>query len=217
MGIPGAQYVNQGLTVLHSSAALRSALGIKTLDVEHLLHVLQRAHAQQKLPQLGMQWCAQMLACIFEMLAAKEPSMRSMRAQDYSPTSAVQTVLKQLASLPVFPLTSGSWIAVGTDPGKPLFNAIALPASTAKSSPEAQRGTPNEGIQKLHTALKKCQLKVQDMQLHIVAEDFVSGAGSTAASLSKLMQVQGFLAVRKLDMDILIARTMQSATEHSIQ
>ena len=210
-GIAGAKYVNPGLTALHSSAALRSALGIKTLDVEHLLHVLQSAHAQNKLPQLGLQWCAQMLACIFDMLAAKDSSLRSIRAQDYTPSAAVQSVLQQLAILPVFPLTSGSWAAAGSDPARPLFNAItAAPGSLGKPGFTAATGAPgfvassqaagsnkaNLGVQQLHDALKNCQLNIQDMQLQVVAEGFVLGAGSSAASLSKLMQVKPMPSLR---------------------
>ena len=167
-----------------------------------------------------------MLACIFDMLAAKDSSLRSIRAQDYTPSAAVQSVLQQLAILPVFPLTSGSWAAAGSDPARPLFNAItAAPGSLGKPGFTAATGAPgpdpkplfsgttgapgfvassqaagsnkaNLGVQQLHDALKNCQLNIQDMQLQVVAEGFVLGAGSSAASLSKLMQVKPMPSLR---------------------
>ncbi len=198
MGITGTKYIDPGLTVLHSSSALRSALGIKTLDVEHLLYVLHSAHAQGMFVTLGVAWCAQMLACVFDMLAAKEPHLHSMRAQDLAHSTAGQAVYHQLAGLPMFLLTSGTWVAPGTDPDMSLFTAMAVsptPASISSGTksgeaPESpgQTQQAEEGLA-LQDALERCQLTIHDMPLRIIATDFLAAAGEGAGSLSKMLQV----------------------------
>lgn len=112
-GIPSVNYVHPAMAALHSSSALRSALGIKLLDTDHLLHLLQTASAQGMFARLGAQWVANMLACIFDMLADKEPHIRSLRAQDITLSSAAQALLQQLKLLPMFPTSTDQWIAAG--------------------------------------------------------------------------------------------------------
>ena len=53
LGIPSVNYVHPALPVLYTSDSLRSALGIKLLDTDHLLHLLQMAATQSMLPKLG--------------------------------------------------------------------------------------------------------------------------------------------------------------------
>ena len=116
-GIPSANYVHPALTALHTNNSLRSALGIKLLDTDHLLSLLQTAALQGMLPSLGSHWVASMLACIFDMLASKEPHMRSLKAQDITLSTAAQDLLQQLKMLPMLLTSTGKWVAAGA----PLF------------------------------------------------------------------------------------------------
>ena len=194
-GVAGAKYVHPDLTVLHKSSALQSALGIRTLDVDHLLQVLNSAHAQSMLPALGMQWCAHMLACIFDMLTAKEPQLRSLRIQDMSHSTSVQSVCQQLRSLPVFPLSSGVWAALGNDPDQPLFQAKEGAACMAESTNSRVCTTPDDQTQSsdtghaLESALNRCGLTVAEMQLRVLAADFYVPE-EASGSLSKMLQVR---------------------------
>lgn len=193
-GVAGAKYVHQHLTVLLDSSALQSALGIKTLDVGRLLQVMHSAHAQGMLAALGMQWCAQMLACIFDMLAAQEPQLQSLCIQDMTQSSYVQSVCQQLRSLPIFPLGSGAWTAFGSDPDQPLFQAGSSLSRTAGfdatlSSESADQAQHKDAGQQLGAALDTCGLRVADMQLRMLAADFVLPDDNGASSLSKMLQV----------------------------
>lgn len=194
-GVAGAKYIHPDLTVLHKSSALQSALGIKTLDMDHLLQVLHSAHAQGMLPALGVQWCAQMLACIFDMLTAKEPQLRSLRIQDMCHSASVQSVCQQLRSLPVFPLSLGVWAALGNDPDQPLFQAKQSAASMAESTDTAMSTERNDQTQRpdtvheLETALDRCGLRIAEMQLRVLAADFCVPE-EASGSLSKMLQVR---------------------------
>ena len=54
-----------------------------------------------------------MLACIFDMLATKEPHIRSLRAQDIKFSPAAQSLIQELTAVPMFPVTPGTWVAAG--------------------------------------------------------------------------------------------------------
>ena len=185
----GARYIHPGLTALHISPALQAALGIKTLDIDHLLQLLHSAHAQSMLAGLGGQWCAAMLACIFDILAGKHPQLHSMQAQDARHSAAMQSVCNQLTSLPLFPLTTGAWAAVGRDPDQPLFRAAADQPVGEDNADPAKGGEQTQHVstcQSLEGALKTCHLTLQDMQMQVVAADFVQEDAS--GSLSKMLQ-----------------------------
>lgn len=191
IGVLGAKYIHPDLTVLHKSSALQSALGIKNLDLDHLLQVLHSAHAQGMIPALGAQWCAQMLACIFDMLAAKEPQLRSLRLQDMTHSASLQSVCQQLKSLPLFLLSSGAW----THADQPLFQANSSlagmgqstnTATSAQSDDQAQR---QDSGHELADALDRCGLRVLDMQLCVLAEDLCV-PGEASGSLSKMLQAR---------------------------
>lgn len=192
-GVAGAKYVHQDLTVLLDSSALQSALGIKTLDVARLLQVMHSAHAQGMLAALGMHWCAQMLACIFDMLAAQEPQLQSLCIQDRTQSPYVQFVCQQLRSLPIFPLGSGAWTAFESDPDQPLFQAG--PRSSRAEGFDATLATESadqaqyKGAgQPLGAALDTCGLRVADMHLRMLAADFVLPDDNGASSLSQMLQ-----------------------------
>lgn len=113
LGIPSVNYVHPALTALHCTSALRLHLGIKLLDTDHLLGLLKTAAQQGMLPELGPHWCSRMLACIFDMLATKEPHIRSLRAQDIKLSPAAQSLIQDLTAVPMFPVTPGKWVAAG--------------------------------------------------------------------------------------------------------
>ena len=193
-GVAGAKYIRPDLTVLHRSSALQLALGIKTLDVDHFLQVLHSAHAQGLLPTLGMQWCAQMLACIYDMLAAKEPQLRSLHSHGLAPTPIVQSVCHQLQSLPVFPLTSGAWTCLGGDPDHPLFQTGPHIRSRAKAkvvtASDDQNQHQSSTTGQLESALEGCGLRVADMHLRVLAAEFVQlpDHEEDTGSLSQMLQ-----------------------------
>lgn len=196
-GVAGAKYIHPDLTILHRSSALQSALGIKSLDVDHYLQVLHSAHAQGMLPGLGMQWCAQMLACIYEMLAAKEPQLRSLHTHGMAHTTGVQSVCQQLQSLPVFPLTSGAWTCLGDDPDHPLFQAgphmrsragAKMVTASTTHADRSERQETGSTTGPLEAALESCGLRVEDMQLRVLAADFVQPAEKDTDSLSQMLQ-----------------------------
>ena len=189
IGVAGAKYIHPDLTVLHKSSALQSALGINTLDMDHLLQVLHSAHVQGMLPALGVQWCAQMLACIFDMLAAKEPQLRSLRIQDMTHSAAVQSVCQQLRSLPVFHLSSGAWAALGNDPDQPLFQAKHSAACMAKITDSTMSTKPEDqdSSHELEAALDRCNLRVAEMQMRVLAGDY-RVPDEVSGSLSKMLQ-----------------------------
>lgn len=120
LGIPSVNYVHPALTALHSTSTLRSHLGIKLLDTDHLLGLLKTAAQQGMLPKLGPQWCGKMLACIFNMLATKEPHIRSLRAQDIKLSPTAQSLVQELKAVPMFPVTSGKWVAAGRSLRSPI-------------------------------------------------------------------------------------------------
>ena len=190
IGVPGAKYIHPDLTVLHSSA-LQSALGIKTLDLDHLLQVLHSAHAQGMIPALGAQWCGQMLACIFNMLAAKEPQLQSLRLQDMTHSASVQSVCQQLRSLPVFFLSSGAW----SHADQPLFQSnsslggMGQSTNNAMSAQSDDRKQRRDSGHELEDVLDRCGLRVADMQLCVLAADFCV-PGEASGSLSKMLQAR---------------------------
>ena len=188
-GVAGAKYIHPDLTMLHNSSALQSALGLKTLDMDHLLQVLHSAHAQGMLPALGVQWCAHMLACIFDMVTAKEPQLRSLRIQDMTHSASVQSVCQQLRSLPVFFLSSGAWAALGHDPDQPLFQAKHSPSRAAESTDSAMFTRPDDqnSSHELEAALDRCNLRVAEMQMRVLSEDYCV-PDEASGSLSKMLQ-----------------------------
>ena len=54
-----------------------------------------------------------MLACIFDMLAIKESHIRSLPAQDIKISPAAQSLIQEVKTVPMFPVTPGTWVAAG--------------------------------------------------------------------------------------------------------
>ena len=195
VGVAGAKYVHQGLSAMHHSSALQSALGIKTLDVAHMLQVLHSAHAQGMFPALGVQWCAQMLACIFDMLAVQEPQLLSAHSQTTSYSKAIQSACQQLKALPMFMLTSGVWAAIGANVQQPLFNvnqALVSQTDTIHRSDHADSSVHKlnrtAGQCSLNDALRACHMDLGDMQLRVLATEYGTAGEESSSSLFKMLQ-----------------------------
>ena len=128
------------------------------------------------------------------MLIAKEPQLRSQRVQDMAHSAAVQSVCQQLRSLPVFPLSSGAWAALGNDPDQPLFQAYSDVASREESTDSANsiksvdQMQCQDGGHQLEASLDRCGLKVADMKLRVLAADFLLPDQEASHSLSKMLQ-----------------------------
>lgn len=191
--ITRASYVDRRLTVLHQKADLAKALGVKQLDLTHLLTELEKMHHKELFPKLGQQWCAQMLACFFDVLAEQEPALRSMRLQTTGFSSRVQDVVNSLCAKPLFLLSSGEWSSVSMASGGTLLKpvvSIQQPPSMGEQKREAQPTAVRRQQQhSVESVLAHCGLEAETLQLGTVAAGFVEAAGvEHRESLLRMMQ-----------------------------
>ncbi|DBA78596.1 TPA: hypothetical protein ACH3X1_008526 [Trebouxia sp. C0004] len=200
LGIPSVNYVHPALTALHCTSALRSHLGIKLLDTDHLLGLLKTAAQQGMLPKLGSQWCSRMLACIFDMLATKEPHIRSLRARDIKLCPAAQSLLQELKAVPMFPVTPGKWVAGGCDPDSNLFMPVIPGCTPTGTSIAEQDLLSQQQKQSLQLALRKCNLQLETIGLHVLALEFIELQMMTSQSYTRCYRSLGSPADRLVAM-----------------
>ena len=199
-GITTASYVDSRLAVLHDKVQLARALGIKQLDCQHLVRVLEQVHRQELFPVLGQQWCAQMLACIFDMLAKEQPSLNSMKphATSLRCNGTVRAVMEQVKGWPMFLLTSGGWGSVKAALGDPLFMPVLMPQPPASmlAASEATAASASDSVkhQSVGNILHRCNLQADSMQLRMVNAGFLAAAGERCRdSLLRMMQASTLL------------------------
>lgn len=201
-GITATSYVDPRLTVLHKKTELARALGIKQLDCQHIMQVLEQVHRQELFPELGQQWCAQMLACIFDVLAKEQPSLNSMKQQATSLRSngTVRAVMEQVRGWPMFLLTSGGWDSVTSASkaalGDPLFMPVPMPQSPAPMLSETTAALVPDRVQQqsVGNTLCHCNLQLESMQLRMVDPEFLEAAGEESRdSLLRMMQASKLL------------------------
>lgn len=182
-GLTGVYFVDSRLTVLRTKPDLAEFLSIKQLDVKHLVLVLNQVHQKGLFPDLGKEWCAQVLACLYDMMAEQLAHNRQY--------------LPQIKAFAMILLSSGTWEAVddsvaGGGLFKPMHSAqpsapmhgvsdAAQPSDSAYGAKQPQRSV----LDLLH----RCQLDTEAMHLRLVSADFMTAAGEEhERSLLNMMQ-----------------------------
>jgi uncharacterized spore protein YtfJ len=135
-------FCHSSVTVLHTSAELRAALGVREFSPMQVVQLIQQMADAGKLQQQGIQWVQRMLLCLFAMLEAtaagpagfsgssnSRPAgggaasgvvgAAAAAAEDADGSWAVQVVqlgrsrvISQLRKLHILPLQDGSFVSV---------------------------------------------------------------------------------------------------------
>lgn len=204
----GVRFVNSSLTVFRSKPALVKQLDIKRLNFQHLVTVLQQVHQKDLFPELGEQWCAQMLACLYDTMAQQ----KAYTAQD----------LSDIKLLPMFKFRSGTWQAVESAAGSPhlpLLIRTLQPAAGICTAQPAETAASASKPQSLTDLLRHCKLDIEDMPLRVVADDFVEAAGAEhQQSLLKMMQASVTTTLQHLPLlynDMSVCHFVQNMLMHT--
>lgn len=171
------------LTVLRTKPDLAEFLSIKQLDIKHLVFVLNQVHQKGLFPDLGKQWCAQVLACLYDMMAERMAHNRQY--------------LPQIKAFAMFLLSSGTWEAVDdSGAGGSLFKPMHSAPSSAPMHAVSDAAQPSDSAygakqpqRSVLDLLHRCQLDPEVMHLRLVSEDFMKAAGERhERSLLNMMQ-----------------------------